>query len=254
MDNTLFYNSFYFTTYSASCKKVTDHSHGIKCHYLARVIHGRVRFVAEDKSEMWVEKGEVFYLPLGLKYRSYWFVDDSGQIKWESYKFGAFPINTEKEYFMQKIKTTDKEDKVLDELSKEMKVNCKTIALLYSFFATALDRMKDCVAKKEGNTLDKIWCYAKENPDFSVSALAKHCDMSESGLYAFMRRSMNTTPVELRNKMKMERAIFLLQTTRLSIEEITEKMGFGTSGYFRKVFRKYCGKTPMQVRKETELL
>ena len=50
----------------------------------------------------------------------------------------------------------------------------------------------------------------------------------------------------------MERAVFLMQHTDLSIEEITPMIGYTDKSNFYKAFREYCGKTPRQfIQKET---
>jgi AraC-like DNA-binding protein len=50
---------------------------------------------------------------------------------------------------------------------------------------------------------------------------------------------------------RMERAVFLMKNTDLSIEEITEMIGYADKSNFYKAFRAYYGKTPRQfIRKD----
>ena len=83
----------------------------------------------------------------------------------------------------------------------------------------------------------------------SVPALARHCHMSESGLYAAFREIKGCTPIEMWHRVQSERAVELLLSTDLSIEEICAKLGFCSASYFRKVLRVTTGKTPREIRK-----
>ncbi|MBP3701022.1 MAG: helix-turn-helix domain-containing protein, partial [Lachnospiraceae bacterium] len=47
---------------------------------------------------------------------------------------------------------------------------------------------------------------------------------------------------------RLERAQELLDRTDLRIEEIAEKVGYGTPGYFTRVYKKYKGITPEQAK------
>ena len=88
------------------------------------------------------------------------------------------------------------------------------------------------------------------NTDFLVSDLARAMRMSESGLFTFIREYGKTTPISLKNRIRTEKAIQLLTTTDLSVEEISSRLGFCSAVYFRKVFRKETGKTPTELRRE----
>ena len=78
--------------------------------------------------------------------------------------------------------------------------------------------------------------------------------MSESGLYAFMREHGHTTPIGLKNRLLVEKAVELLSSTDLSVEEISARLGFCSSAYFRKIVKEQTGKTPTQLRKDAHLI
>ena len=73
--------------------------------------------------------------------------------------------------------------------------------------------------------------------------------MSESGVYAFFR-TFGTTPIELKNAMLAERAVALISSTDLSVEEICGRLGLSSYAYFRKVIRDFAGKSPTEIRRE----
>ena len=87
-----------------------------------------------------------------------------------------------------------------------------------------------------------------------MSELARHCNMSESGIYAFFKKHMQDTPIGVKNRIKARRAVTMLETTNLSVEEISESLGFSSSAYFRKKIKEITGKTPQKIRKEARMI
>lgn len=52
---------------------------------------------------------------------------------------------------------------------------------------------------------------------------------------------------------KVERAKVLLKSTGLSVQDISDQLGFGTRNYFSRVFQEVAGCTPVQYREERSL-
>ena len=81
------------------------------------------------------------------------------------------------------------------------------------------------------------------------ASVAQELDISPSSLSAvFQKNSMINFNAYL-NKLRMDKAEFLLKNYELSIERISEQCGFTSSGYFIKAFKKYFGVTPGRFRK-----
>lgn len=251
-----FYNSFRFFLVDRQRYHHTDNSTGIPCHFLARMRCGTARIVTEDGQELSLTAGDVFYLPLGLRYHSYWYGDpeNGNRVSWESYSFEMLP---EREDSLSPMVFTEADAAVnalLDCLSAQMTVSSLSVGLLYQALGLLLPKTE----KRHGTVSERRAARAKEfieaHPDFQVSELARYCDMSESGIYAFFRRELGTTPLGLRNKMKVRRATALLEETDLSVEEIATRLGYGNAAYFRHIFREVTGKTPSAVRRAAKLI
>ena len=60
------------------------------------------------------------------------------------------------------------------------------------------------------------------------------------------------TPISYKNYISIQNAEKLLLTTDFSMEEISEKLGFHSSSYFRRTFRAFTGKSPREYRKEIQ--
>ncbi|MBQ8415607.1 MAG: helix-turn-helix transcriptional regulator, partial [Clostridia bacterium] len=78
---------------------------------------------------------------------------------------------------------------------------------------------------------------------------ARFCRVSESGLYATFRSEWNCTPIVMWHRVQIEKAVNLLFSTDLSVEEISTRLEFCSASYFRKVFKEITGQTPREVRR-----
>ena len=59
-----------------------------------------------------------------------------------------------------------------------------------------------------------------------------------------------TGAVNYIHELRISKAAVLLATTGLSVAEIAEQVGFGDAAYFSRVFRKSCGRSPVEYRRE----
>ncbi|MBQ1211258.1 MAG: helix-turn-helix domain-containing protein [Clostridia bacterium] len=90
----------------------------------------------------------------------------------------------------------------------------------------------------------------RRDPYVTVGEVAAYCGVSESGLYALFKSTLNETPNRVRRQILCERAKELLSTTDLTVEQISSQLSFSSSSYFRKVFYEHIGKTPREVYRE----
>lgn len=87
------------------------------------------------------------------------------------------------------------------------------------------------------------------NQNIPISILAKLCKCSESGFFKIFKKATGVTPVTYKHNIMIQHALELLSNTALSIEEISSKVGFSSSDYFRTVFFKLTGKKPKELKK-----
>ena len=63
------------------------------------------------------------------------------------------------------------------------------------------------------------------------------------------------SPIEYKNKIMIRHAErSLVDHPEVSIEELSERLGFESSIYFRRLFKATTGKTPREYRKTVEIL
>ena len=93
----------------------------------------------------------------------------------------------------------------------------------------------------------------QENASLSMAAVAKQCAVSQSGLRRIFKQYMDQTPVQYRMRVRLKRAVYLLESSDLSVEEIAARLDFFDAAYFCKVFREEFGVTPGEYRKNKRL-
>lgn len=224
----------------------TDSRKGAKTHFLAKMHKGVGRFVGEG-IDISFHPGDIFYIPIGFHYDSYWDNDLSGEdVVWDSISFSWFPENIE--YPPQRLELSDTLRGEFDRLTSSFdRIDCKTVGGFYSLLAKLVCEMKPIEEKRTSELFETASRYLKNDPSLSVGDTARLCGVSESGLFAEFH-SFGTTPIKVRLKAQLDRATELLATTDLTVEEISERCGFGSAAYFYRAFRKHTGKTTRQVR------
>ena len=193
---------------------------------------------------MSLKPNEIFFIPKGLKYQSEWFGE---KIKFYSFGFKISPIN--QSFVLQKVNFSNEAKNLFDELCKDINSPQKSIGNLFYFFDQVADGMKRSDSTPLHPTIQKAIESINENPNQRISDIAKHCNISEPGIYSLFKRHLNKTPNALRNQILCDKAISLLTTTNKSVQEISDTVGFSSASYFRKILRKHTGKTPLQIRK-----
>ena len=91
--------------------------------------------------------------------------------------------------------------------------------------------------------------YQKE---LSLKDISKDLFINPVYLGQLIKKETNSTFAELLNKQRIKAAQQPLLSTNDSIEDICYTVGYSNVGYFYKVFRKLCGKSPKAYRKQVE--
>jgi AraC family transcriptional regulator of arabinose operon len=100
--------------------------------------------------------------------------------------------------------------------------------------------------QKLGKVLAYIEAHIMES--ISIEDLAQLVHFHPNYFIRFFREHLGCSPVQYINKLRLEKAKYLLRTTELTIKEITDMIGFNDPGYFSKMFRKHTGFSPLEFR------
>jgi DNA-binding response OmpR family regulator/nitrogen-specific signal transduction histidine kinase len=89
-----------------------------------------------------------------------------------------------------------------------------------------------------------------ENPQMGVPLLCTELGISRASLYNKLKALTGMGANDYITKIRMEKAVWLLTHSSLSINEIADQTGFSTSRYFSTVFKQYMGCSPTQYKEE----
>ncbi len=99
--------------------------------------------------------------------------------------------------------------------------------------------------------IQTILLYIQNNlqSEITVDHLAGMACLSRDHFAKVFKSIMGFSPMDYVIRKRVERAQFLLVTTKLAHKEIIEKAGFRSVAYFSRIFRKVVGYTPEEYRK-----
>lgn len=88
------------------------------------------------------------------------------------------------------------------------------------------------------------------DPDLSLNSICSYLNISTSHFSTIFKDVTGETFVEVLTRIRMEKAMELLENTALKNYEIAEKVGFSDPHYFGISFKKITGKTPTEYARE----
>ncbi len=235
------------------------------CFFLAAILSGSAVFESNDGEKFRADQGDIIFIPKGAKYRSFWgeFVENVYiSLRFDFEPFCGFP--DPETLMLQKVE--ERNTKNLSERMREAYLLSQqtesggTFAL--SVFYEALSALTPALKRAKvpmndrrlSPAIDYIRAHLDE--DTPASILAALCHMSEPNLYLLFRRQLSESPVEYKNRLRIERAQqLLLSHPDMPIEQIADAAGFESAAYFRRRFKEATGESPRDYRKrETEKL
>ena len=82
-----------------------------------------------------------------------------------------------------------------------------------------------------------------------MEELARMCCLSAGRFRRVFSECLGMTPVEYRNKLRIQKAVTLIKTGTYTVGEVAEAVGISDIKYFSKLFKRYAGVSPSTVKK-----
>lgn len=92
------------------------------------------------------------------------------------------------------------------------------------------------------------WVRAHLGEAFGIPALAKRLGVSPRTLARKLSSSLGKSPIEFVQHLRVEAAVQLLETTRLSLEEVSRRVGYADPHTLSRLIRRELAVTPRQLR------
>lgn len=115
--------------------------------------------------------------------------------------------------------------------------------------------LKNMIGPNFNENLQKAADYIDRNleSELSIKSISKNVNISKSVLYKNFHSHFNCTVSEYINTKRIERSIELMKNSALSIEEISQKVGFSSAAYYSRIFKKQMGLPPIKYRKRERI-
>jgi transcriptional regulator GlxA family with amidase domain len=102
-----------------------------------------------------------------------------------------------------------------------------------------IERARSWLNKRLDKRLDQAW---------TIAELSEYCNTSSRTLLRRFQDTIGMSPVQYAQQLRVERAKGLLESTRLSLAEITDRCGYADVATFSKTFKRWAQVTPREYR------
>lgn len=146
------------------------------------------------------------------------------------------------------------------ELCEEKPYSQRTTHLMLGLVFTYLQR--DCsdslrfskYASSGIGYIPQILSYIHENyRTTSVEDIAEHFYISRSYLSRVFKAHTNSTIIQTLQQVRLQNACDYLENTQMSVQNISDAVGYGDVTFFIRAFKKTYGTTPLQYRKQHQI-
>ena len=215
---------------------------------LMLLVSGRVDFLTEQGTVS-VQAGNLVFLPKHSHYEAV-FSDEV-----DDYLI-CFDADEERFLSCAPMILSESVDMVCYEkihrLSDENKYTMRKQLYNKGSFLLLLDDIVEFVqhdSDKHNNVVSRACELLQKNEKITVEQVAKKCAVSASLLRGLFMERLGISPIQYRMSMKMKKAMYLIESTDMTVSEIAEQLSFFDAAYFCKVFKAQTGMTPAQYAK-----
>ena len=142
---------------------------------------------------------------------------------------------------------------ILESNKDDMYNNNCSIGWINILFSTILRNYSETIQFNKydiGNDFSLILQYIQNNyKTLTLKSLAEYFHYSEAHLSVLIKKNLGLKFTTLLTNLKLEDAKDYLINTDLSIEKISESIGYNSVEHFSRTFKKYYKKSPQQFRK-----
>jgi len=131
----------------------------------------------------------------------------------------------------------------------------KDVRTLVSLIITALDQIEEMTGSvlynDTGGAASRIKDFIEknyQNPNLDITFISDKLNLTPSYIFRIFKHNFSMTPLDYVNLKRLSAAKELLRNTDLTANDISERVGYGSSRSFSRAMQKYEGMTPGQYR------
>lgn len=226
-----------------------------KYHLFHFVISGKGNLILNGKKYE-LQKGMMFFIP--KENDAVYYPDKDNPWSYEWVGFNGEKVDEYLEYLNINI-----ENPIVGDLQKQFKhifdgivnrystsgyIDLSAIGYLYQLFGELiyLKNGKDEIStSKVTIQLAKDFIYNNYQFDINIVDVAKNANVTPNYLSSIFNKQEGMSTKKFLTKVRMERAIILLETGQFSVKEVGEMVGYPNQLHFSGEFKKYYGSSPM---------
>lgn len=212
-----------------------------------------------ENAKISLKAGDIIFVPISSRYKALWQGNPDVTYISMHFSFDYPSVFSRKGSFMlQKIECDDFKafknsfETVLNYYKDSDETMLLALSEFYSVLAKILPELKKNHAHPTDIRINSAIEYIEQNyaKNISIETLSGVSNMSVSRFFPAFKNAFGITPIDYLNNYRINRAIIhLMNDDKISIEAVSEKCGFDSSAYFRRVFKKITGKSPREYRK-----
>ncbi len=261
IDSTAFAALSFFTVskYHYTEDTVCNYKNSPRPHYcMGLVLKGKGVF-EYDEGIVEVSAGDIIFVPVGSRYISHWKGSpDTTYISmhFSFFSHAQFPGN--KKMNIQKIAPISIREfddifiRAFTDYERDGGCNFSSLACFFYIMNLINNRIKYDEERKYDERIERVVSYIENHyyENCTIDELASIAHMSISHFHAKFKDIMSVSPIEYRNSIRIRYAIMSLIKGNKTIECISEELGFESTTYFRRVFKKETGCPPSKYNKK----
>ena len=212
------------------------------------VLKGQGEFLWRGKKYT-ANKGDLIYIAKGTVYRSMWTGQD--EVEWYSVSFAYALPSAYSSYKFQILRNYPGE--LLNKMYETYETSkFQSISYFYLLLEDLFKKMTPTLVCAKRTVIAKALNYIEQNytKKITIEELAKMCGCSESYFFNAFKEVLGVSPIAYKHNLLVQQAIKYLAETNLSIDEISNTLGFSSPNYFRKIFTSVMGKSPKELRRK----
>ena len=219
------------------------------------VDRGTIVYKFENNEELTVESGSTVYIPKDSVYTTRFFAESESdtavtllcQFQTLDESDTTFVFFDKIEFFKINNIKVPFED-LINACCMPIKSTAMLKSICFRIISDALLCAKNVSLKNSAafSSIRKGIMYLENDisKEKSIPEIAAMCNVSESGFRRLFKLYSGFAPGEYRLNEKINRAKKMLSTHAMTVEEISEFLGFSECGYFCKLFKKKTGVSP----------
>ncbi|SEM50751.1 transcriptional regulator, AraC family [Ligilactobacillus sp. WC1T17] len=228
------------------------------------IMDGQGTFFVAGKAAVTLKKGDLFILPKGIPC----FYQADGKNPWQYFWIGLDGIKIANifnssalkgSYYLKDIESSEFTKKLREifkvlhnksSLENELLLEALTYQMFYHLIKE-FPAQNITPKVKPYQQYEMALKYLKGNYAYgcNITDLSLSLSLSRNYLYSLFKKYSNMSPQKFLTQMRMEDAKNQLLVSEISIQSISESVGYSDAFTFSKAFKRYSGYSPLTFRK-----